>query len=97
MTYQSDAQIVDYVYGFADALKAANDALAGIPVGKRAALDALLDTSVYPGDLDLLAKKLNAVADEWQSEIEERDGDAAEAEDRCRANPLEPDFRRLGQ
>ena len=42
--------------------------------------------------LESIAKAFQALGDQMQRECDE----AEEAEDRRRANPLEPDFRRLG-
>lgn len=92
----SPTQNVETIYKAAEAVLAASVALNRISFG-RPALDTLLDGPVFPGDLDTLAKKLNAIADEWQSEIEASEAAAEEAEDRRRDNPLERDFRRLGQ
>ena len=97
MSALTETQIVEAVYVFADKLKAAYEALAHIPCGKRHELDALLDLPIGPGDFDMLAKKLNAIADEWQGEIDNAEADFSEAEDRRRDNPLEPDYRRLGR
>jgi len=91
------SKAVDLVYVAADAVMEAYTALNRIPFNQRPALDALFDGKVYPGDLDTLAKTLNALADEWQDEIEAAESAAEEADDRRRDNPLEPDFRRLGQ
>jgi hypothetical protein len=41
-----------------------------VPFGKRAALDTLLDGKVLPSDLDDLSKRLRALADEWQGELD---------------------------
>lgn len=92
----SDAQAakhIDTVYALAAALLSAAQALDKCPSGLRPDIDALLDKPVYPGDLDHLAKTLESFADEWRGEIDA----AEEADDRRRDNPLEPDFRRLGQ
>jgi hypothetical protein len=64
------SQGAEAVYKAAEAVKAAYDAVNRIPFNKRAALDALLDGPVFPGDLDTLAKKLNVLADEWQGELD---------------------------
>lgn len=64
------AQDVELIYKAADAVLAAYKAVNLVPFGKRAALDTLLDGKVYPGDLDDLSKKLKALADEWQGELD---------------------------
>lgn len=64
------AKDVELVYKAADALLAAYKAVNLVPFGKRRALDVLLDGPVYPGDLDGLSKKLRALADEWQGELD---------------------------
>ena len=89
----TDAVLVDRLYDYANALKATEKALADIACGRNAELDALLDRPTHLGDLADVAVKINAIADAWQAEIDA----AEEADDRRRANPLEPDFRRLGQ
>jgi archaellum biogenesis protein FlaJ (TadC family) len=64
------AQDVELVYVAADCVLAAFKSINRIQFGKRSALDALLDGKVYPGDLDDLSKKLKALADEWQGELD---------------------------
>lgn len=64
------AQGVELVYLAAEAVNAAYQAIQRVPFNQRRALDALLDGPVFPGDLDTLSKKLNAVADEWQDEVD---------------------------
>lgn len=66
----NESQGAEAVYAAADAVLAAYKAVNCVPFNKRPALDALLDGPVYPGDLDTLAKKLRALADEWQREID---------------------------
>lgn len=88
----TDAVQVSRLYDYANALKATEKALAHIACGRNAELDALLDRPTYLGDLADVAVKINAIADAMQDEIDA----SAEAEDRRRDNPLEPDFRRMG-
>jgi hypothetical protein len=64
------AKDVELVYKAADAVLAAYKAVNLVPFGKRTALDTLLDGRVFPGDFDDMAKKLKALADEWQSELD---------------------------
>lgn len=97
MSGVTDTKAVEAVYAAADAVIAAYKAVNAIPFGLRHELDTLLDGPVFPGDLDALAKKLTALADDWQDDIDNAEADFAEAEDRRRDNPLEPDYRRLGQ
>ena len=78
----TNTQAVETVYKAADAAIAAYKALNDIPFGRRAELDTLLDGPVFPGDLDVLAKKLNALADAWQDDIDNAEADFAEADDR---------------
>ncbi len=66
----SPTKDVEAVYKAAEAVFAAYHAVNRIPFNKRPALDVLLDGPVFPGDLDTLAKKLNALADEWQGELD---------------------------
>ncbi len=70
MRFETEAPQVEAFYALADALKAADKALDKTATGKRAALDALLDKPVYPGDLGMLAKQITALADEWQGELD---------------------------
>lgn len=88
----TDAVQVSRLYDYANALKATERALADVACGRNAELDALLDQPTYLGDLADVALKINAIADAWQDRLDE----AEEADDLRRANPLEPDFRRLG-
>lgn len=74
MTDHAETKAVDAVYDAADAVKRAYDALNILPFAVRPALHALFDSKVYPGDLDTLAKTLNQLADEWQAEIDQREG-----------------------
>ena len=66
---QSPSAKAEAVYRLADALKAAGKAIDAAPSGQRR-LDALLDLQVYPGELDLLAAKVLAIADDWQGDID---------------------------
>ena len=86
---REEAEAIDQLYEYADALKATEKLLSRIRLGRFADLDALLDQPTYVGDLSLLAAKINGIADAAQDKLCE----AEEAEDRRRANPLEPDFR----
>ena len=88
--------IIEAIYQLADALKAADKALDGVPLC-RSDLDALLDKPLYLGDMHALSKTIRTIADAWQNEIDIAEMAAAVAEDERRDNPLEPDFRRLGQ
>ena len=88
----TDAVQVGRLYDYAEALKAANEALAHVACGRKAEVDFLLDLPTYHGDLADVAAKIEAIASAWQDQIDA----AEEADDRRRANPLEPDFRRLG-
>ena len=88
----TDAVLVGRLYDYANALKATEKALAEVACGRNAELDALLDRPTYLGDLADVAIKINAIADAWQDRLDATE----EAEDRRRANPLEPDFRRMG-
>jgi hypothetical protein len=65
-----DAKRIDQIYAFADALKAADKALAAISYGKRPSFDELADKPTYLGDMGDLAKQITVIADAWQDEID---------------------------
>jgi hypothetical protein len=67
--------IIEAIYQFADALKAAQKAMDEIPCPSRADLDELLDSAVERGDYDSLSKKVYAIAEHWQGLIDAEEGD----------------------
>lgn len=70
MAGQDPSKLVAQIYEAADAVKEAYRLLNRLPFHKRPALDTLLDGRVYPGDFDVLAQSLTAIADDWQGELD---------------------------
>lgn len=64
-----DAAQVALMFTFADQLKAAAKTLDRLKLG-RPTFDAIMDRQVYPGELDVLAREIEVIADIWQGEID---------------------------
>jgi hypothetical protein len=69
-----DTRAVVAIYVAAKALLDAAEKLDRIPCGLRHEVDSLLDQQAYPGDFAHVAKALEALADDWQVEIDREQG-----------------------
>lgn len=90
---EADANI-DRMLLLADQLDDAAKTLSRIRTAPPA-FDALWDDKVYPLDALEFGVAIRLAAEDWEAALDEAESEAAEAEDRRRANPLEPDYRRF--
>ncbi len=88
------ADQVEAIRRYADALAEAQACLNKTTHGASAEFDALIDLQVYPDDMGDLGKRVKAIADAWQAQIDALLDASEEAADLGRANHLEPDYRR---